>query len=90
MTPRAMPHLSWNEVRDRAIRFSREHAGDRSESAERDTNLDGDSLFRTEERICAERRYLKSKWKAHICFEEYKSQDRVSISVDRKQALAAF
>ena len=33
----AMPHLSWNEVRDRAIRFSREHAGDRSESAEKQT-----------------------------------------------------
>ena len=29
-----MPHLSWNEVRDRAVRFSREHARDRSESAE--------------------------------------------------------
>lgn len=36
-TFRAMPHLSWNEVRDRAIRFSREHAGDRSESAEKQT-----------------------------------------------------
>ena len=32
-----MPHLSWNEVRERAIRFSREHAGDRSESAEKQT-----------------------------------------------------
>ena len=32
-----MPHLSWNEVRDRAIRFAREHAGDRSESAEKQT-----------------------------------------------------
>ena len=32
-----MPHLSWKEVRDRAIRFSREHAGDRSESAEKQT-----------------------------------------------------
>lgn len=32
-----MPHLSWNEVRDRAIRFSREHAGDRLESAEKQT-----------------------------------------------------
>lgn len=32
-----MPHLSWNEVRDRAIGFSREHAGDRSESAEKQT-----------------------------------------------------
>lgn len=32
-----MPHLSWAEVRDRAIRFSREHALDRSESAEKQT-----------------------------------------------------
>jgi hypothetical protein len=32
-----MPHLSWSEVKDRAIRFSREHAGDRSESAEKQT-----------------------------------------------------
>ena len=32
-----MPHLSWNEVRDRAIRFSRDHAADRSESAEKQT-----------------------------------------------------
>ena len=37
MTRRAMPHLSWNEVRDRAIHFSREHAGDRSESAQKQT-----------------------------------------------------
>jgi hypothetical protein len=32
-----MPHLSWNEVRDRAIRFSREHAGDRSERFDKQT-----------------------------------------------------
>lgn len=32
-----MPHLSWNEVRERAIRFAREHAGDRSESAQKQT-----------------------------------------------------
>jgi hypothetical protein len=32
-----MAHISWNEVRDRAIRFSREHAGDRSEKAEKQT-----------------------------------------------------
>jgi len=32
-----MAHISWNEVRDRAIRFSREHAGDRSERAEKQT-----------------------------------------------------
>jgi hypothetical protein len=32
-----MAHISWSEVRDRAIRFSREHAGDRSERAEKQT-----------------------------------------------------
>ncbi len=32
-----MPHLSWNEVRDRAIRFSRDHAGTRSERADKQT-----------------------------------------------------
>jgi len=32
-----MPHLSWNEVRDRAIRFSRNHAGARSERADKQT-----------------------------------------------------
>ena len=61
MTPGAMPHLSWNEARAHAIRFAREHADTRSESA-----LGGNSLFRT---------------------EEYKSQDRVSITGDRKQPI---
>lgn len=32
-----MAHLSWNEVRDRAIQFARVHATDRSESAEKQT-----------------------------------------------------
>ena len=32
-----MPHLSWSEVRDRAIRFSRSHAGDHSERAHKQT-----------------------------------------------------
>ena len=32
-----MPHLSWNEVRERAIRFSRAHAGDRSEKSDKQT-----------------------------------------------------
>ncbi len=54
---------------------------------ERDTNLGGNSLFRSEERIRAERRYLKSKWKAHIQFEEYESRDRLSVCVERKQAV---
>ena len=32
-----MPHLSWTEVRDRAVRFSRDHAEDSSERAEKQT-----------------------------------------------------
>ncbi len=32
-----MPHLSWNEVRERAVWFSREHADDASESAQKQT-----------------------------------------------------
>src|SRR5439155_24172179 len=32
-----MTHISWNEVRDRAIHFSRECAGTSSESAEKQT-----------------------------------------------------
>ena len=32
-----MPSLSWNEVRDRAIKFAREWAGTKSESAEKQT-----------------------------------------------------
>ena len=32
-----MPNLSWSEVRDRAIRFARAHADDRSERAEKQT-----------------------------------------------------
>ncbi|MEQ1862240.1 MAG: hypothetical protein ABMA13_20170 [Chthoniobacteraceae bacterium] len=55
---------------------------------ERDKNLGGNSLFRSSERIAVERRYLKSKWKAHIRFEEYKSQERVAIDVVRRQPVA--
>jgi glycosyltransferase involved in cell wall biosynthesis len=54
---------------------------------ERDKNLGGNSLFRSAERIAVERRYLKSKWKGHIRFEEYKSQERVAIDVQRRQPL---
>lgn len=45
--------LVWNEARFCFVQ-------------ERDKNLGGNSLFRSEERIAAEKRYLKSKWKAHI------------------------
>lgn len=55
---------------------------------ERDKNLGGNSVFRSEDRIATERRYLKSKWKGHIRFEEYKSQERVAIDVTRRQPVA--
>ncbi len=41
----------------------------------RDKNLGGNSLFRSAERITTEKRHLKRKWKAHIRFEDYKSQE---------------
>ena len=53
----------------------------------RDKNLGGNSLFRSADRIAAERRYLQSKWKAHISFENYRSQERVTIDVPRRQAV---
>ena len=33
--------------------------------------------------LAAEKRYRKSKWKSHIRFETYKSQDRVAIDAPR-------
>jgi hypothetical protein len=53
----------------------------------RDKNLGGNSLFRSPERIEAEKRYLQRKWRAHIRIENYQSQDRVSIKVDRRQSV---
>ena len=55
---------------------------------ERDKNLGGNSLFRSAERIAAEKRYLKRKWKAHIRFETYQSQDKTAIDVPRRQSLS--
>lgn len=51
----------------------------------RDKNLGGNSLFRSPEKIEAEKRYLQSKWKGSITLEEYQSQDRVKMNVDRRQ-----
>lgn len=51
----------------------------------RDKNLGGNSLFRSPEKIAAEKRYIAGKWKAHITIDEYQSQDRVQINVDRRQ-----
>jgi hypothetical protein len=50
-------------------------------------NLGGNSLFRSEERIATEKRYLKRKWKAHIRLETYKSQDRVAMDAPRRQSV---
>jgi len=51
----------------------------------REKNLGGNSGFRSPERIEAEKRYLKSKWKAHIASSEYQSQDQVRVQVERRQ-----
>ena len=40
------------------------------------------------DRIAAEKRHLKRKWKAHIKFETYQSQDRVAIDAPRRQSVA--
>jgi hypothetical protein len=55
---------------------------------ERDKNLGGNSIFRSEERIKIEQRHLKRKWKGHIRFENYKSQERVALDVVRRQPVA--
>lgn len=55
---------------------------------ERDKNLGGNSLFRSAERIATEKRHLKRKWKAHIKFETYQSQDRVATDAPRRQSVA--
>lgn len=51
----------------------------------RDKNLGGNSLFRSPERIEAEKRYLANKWKGNIAIDQYRSQDLVKIKVDRRQ-----
>jgi hypothetical protein len=51
----------------------------------RDKNLGGNSLFRSPERIEAEKRYLSGKWKGNIQIDHYQSQDRVRIKVERRQ-----
>jgi hypothetical protein len=53
----------------------------------RDKNLGGNSRFRSPERIAAEKAYLRKKWRGNIVIDEYQSQDRVKIVVDRRQAV---
>ena len=67
--------IVWNEARFSFVQ-------------ERDKNLGGNSLFRSGERIAAEKRYLKNKWKSHIRFESYKSQDRVTMDAPRRQSVS--
>jgi hypothetical protein len=75
MTELMENRLVWNEARFCFLQ-------------ERDKNLGGNSLIRSSERIAAEKRYLKNKWKAHIRFESYKSQDRVSMDAPRRQSVS--
>ena len=44
--------------------------------------------IRSADRIATEKRHLKRKWKAHITFENYKSQDKVAMHVPRRQSVA--
>lgn len=67
--------LVWNEARFCFVQ-------------DRDKNLGGNSLFRSAERIATEKRHLKRKWKVHIRFEDYKSQERVAIHAPRRQSLS--
>ena len=67
--------LVWNEARFCFVQ-------------ERDKNLGGNSLFRSADRIAAEKRYLKRKWKAHIRFESYQSQDKTAMDVQRRQSVS--
>jgi hypothetical protein len=66
--------LVWNEARFCFVQ-------------ERDKNLGGNSLYRSEERIATEKRHLKRKWKSHIRLETYKSQDRTAMDVPRRQSV---
>jgi hypothetical protein len=51
----------------------------------RDHALGGNSLFKSSDRVAAEKRYLKTKWKSHIRFEAAKSQELTKIDVERRQ-----
>jgi hypothetical protein len=67
--------LVWNEARFCFVQ-------------ERDKNLGGNSIFRSAERIATEKRHLKRKWKAHIDFGDYKSQERVAMNAPRRQSIS--
>ena len=45
-------------------------------------------VTKLEDRIKIEQRHLKRKWKGHIQFENYKSQERVAIDVPRRQPVS--
>jgi hypothetical protein len=56
-------------------------------SQNRDTKLGGNSTLKTAGRINAEKAYLKRKWKAHIGFSTYRSQERIQVHVSRRQSI---
>lgn len=53
----------------------------------RDTNLGGNSKFRSQSRINDEIEFLKDKWGKHISIGSNKAKYSLKISVDRKQKL---
>ena len=53
----------------------------------RDKNLGGNSIFRTQDIIDAERKCLKRKWGSHIRFSNVKTTQRTIISVNRKSII---
>ena len=49
----------------------------------RNTNSGGNALFRSEERLKREKKYLEHKWGKYILFGEGKGTDTVRVSVER-------
>ena len=50
---------------------------------ERDKNLGGNSIFRTEEKVKKEMSYLKKKWKGHISIGKFSNQHKIRLKVKR-------
>jgi hypothetical protein len=67
--------LVWNEARFCFVQ-------------ERDKNLGGNSLYRSEERIATEKRHLKRKWKSHIRMAHRHEADQ-GATADRRTGMRA-
>lgn len=54
----------------------------------RDTNSGGNAIYRTRDKIEAEKAYLKRKWGRYVDFGQYKTQEKSRILVSRKQSIS--